>query len=113
MTVDRGGGFDMSRIEQLLSEIVAHAWSGGKQEAMGNKKLSNNYWGWCMELPIIKVKEDGWDYEFTFAVTRYVCGFGFSTPNYITGYYLNPLSALKNFMVFASKRDKKCTAIER
>jgi hypothetical protein len=53
---------------------------------------------------------DEWEYKFKFSWTRYVFGFGFSTPNYATGYYSNPLTALKNFMAFTSKRDMKLTA---
>ncbi|WP_438455350.1 hypothetical protein [Vreelandella venusta] len=64
-----------------------------------------------MDVTLLKVRtEPDWEYVFKFSWTRHVFGFGFSTPNYATGYYANPFTALKNFMAFASKRDMKLTA---
>ncbi|QPI62405.1 hypothetical protein [Vreelandella venusta] len=63
-----------------------------------------------MEITLLKVSTGpDWEYKFKFSWTRYVFGFGFSTPNYATGYYANPFAALKNFMTFVSKRDMKLT----
>lgn len=65
-----------------------------------------------MKIRILKIRTtESWEYEFSFRWTRYVFGFGFSTPNYATGYYANPVTALKNFMAFVSKRDEKLTAM--
>jgi hypothetical protein len=64
-----------------------------------------------VEVTILEVNtSQEWQYKFKFSWTKYVFGFGFSTPNYATGYYANPISALKNFMEFVSKRDMKLTA---
>jgi len=65
-----------------------------------------------MKITLLEINSSPtWSYKFQFALTRYVFGFGFTTPNFATGYYLNPLTALKSFMEFTSKRDMKITKI--
>ena len=62
-----------------------------------------------MEVKLIKVSCDDFEYSLDFSVTRYVFGFSFNTPNYCTGYYKNPFTALSMFMKFCCKRDLKIT----
>ncbi len=60
-----------------------------------------------MKIVIAEVKYRGHKFTFEFAITRYVFGFNFSTPNYGTGYRKNPINAIKSFMLFSSERDFK------
>jgi len=64
-----------------------------------------------MKITLLEINSGPkWRYTFEFLWTRHCFGFGFRTPNYATGYYANPFTAMKNFMAFVSKRDMKLTA---
>jgi len=65
-----------------------------------------------MKVNIVRIESDtDWLYELNFSWTRHTFGFGFRTPNYATGYYANPVTAIRNFMYFTSKRDLKITKL--
>jgi len=65
-----------------------------------------------MEINLFKIKDNKYTKrEFVhllkFSITKHVFGFCFSCPNYSTGYYANPFSALRAYMKFCAERHRK------